>query len=175
MLWLEKSAKISRHCGSLMFFASSPVIFAFLLFGVTHLPCSFIVIIVSPARYTHTHVFETMCTHMMKQYTTIDNHDMSLYYELFNTEYKVDYAETTGGSLGSLLNEGAQFIVQEVTRSLGNVVGDQRLRKVMKLEGKTNSLVRRRNVGMTARAAATMARAAAAGEAIPFANHRYRN
>lgn len=76
---------------------------------------------------------------------------------------------------GILMKRDISFVMQEITRNLGNVVGDQRLRRAMKWEARTNNLVRRRNAEMTVRAAVTMARAEAADGVIPFVNHRYRN
>lgn len=55
------------------------------------------------------------------------------------------------------------------------MVGDQRLQKVTKLEGKINNPDRRRNAETTVQAAAIMAQVEAVGEAIPFANHQYHN
>lgn len=74
-----------------------------------------------------------------------------------------------------LMKRDVQSVMQEVTRNLGNVVGDQRLRRTMKWEARTNNPVRRRNAETTVRAEETMARVEAADEVIPFVNRRYRN
>jgi len=74
-----------------------------------------------------------------------------------------------------LMKRDIRSVIQEVTRNLGNVVGDQRLRRAMKLEARINNPVRRRNAEMIVRVVVTTVQAEVADEAIPFVNRRYRN
>lgn len=48
-----------------------------------------------------------------------------------------------------LMKQDTRYVIQEITRNLGNVVGDQRLQRAMKWEARTNNPVKKKNAEMT--------------------------
>lgn len=85
MFLLKRNARISRNLGSHVFFrefATHLWIFVTWCRTLTlyFLSCYFFTCEI------YTHILEIIRAHMMKPYIIIDNHDISLYYELFNTD-----------------------------------------------------------------------------------------